>query len=246
MAEEPDEPEEDVSSLLAPRFRRAARPVPASEPTPATAAAQTPPVPVTPVPPASTTPTPTPPATEATPPAELPEVATPSRSSAPPVLTAEAATAIVGNERFLPVAEAIIVAGKEPGPIRIFVPVGTAVHVIEEGRVAEIDEHIGGEVTVRAAGDRFYHYRRLLPSSVCVESGERVAPGAIIGTVGDAIDDDPPCLVVGLQSGDGSWADISAELVGLCDPGELGLCVADAASEWIDPLAADRAAAATS
>jgi hypothetical protein len=162
------------------------------------------------------------------------------------VLTADAATAIVGNERFLPVAEAIIVAAQDPGPVRIFVPAGTSVHVIEEGRIAEIDEHIGGEVTVRSANDRFYHYRRLLPSSVCVESGERVTPGAIIGTVGDSIDNDPPCLVVGLQSGDGSWADIRAELVGLSDPGELGLCLAGDADEWIDPLAADRAATATS
>jgi hypothetical protein len=30
------------------------------------------------------------------------------------VLTADAATAIVGNERFLPVAEAIIVAAQDP------------------------------------------------------------------------------------------------------------------------------------
>lgn len=250
LSDTSDQSEEDVASLLAPRFRREPVPTPPTPPTeapePETAVSSESPTVAAPLvsPPIAEPPASAPTAPEATPaPADLSElanVASATASVAPALRTADAATAIVGNERFLPVAEPVITRPPEPGTIRIFVPVGTAVHVIEEGRVAEIDEHIGGEVTVRAVGDRFYHYRRLLPSSVCVESGVRVAAGTIIGTVGESIDDDPPCLVVGLQSGDGTWADICTDLVGLSDPGELGLCAQRSGEQWVDPLAADR------
>ncbi len=227
LPEAGDEDHEDVSSLLAPRFRRAAAPPP--EPSDTAPEAGDRPSAEMPAGPVSAPPTP----------ASLAEIPSAESPTTPAELTADAATAIVGKERFLPVAEPVLVSPPEPGPMRIFVPAGSAVHVIEEGRVAEIDEHIAGEVTIRVDGDRFYRYRRLMPSSVCVSAGEHVSPGAVIGTVGDAIDEDPPCLVVGLQSGDGAWADICAELTGLPDPGELGLCVSNLADEWVDPLAAD-------
>jgi murein DD-endopeptidase MepM/ murein hydrolase activator NlpD len=225
LAEPADDGDDDISSLLAPRFRRnkpasapAAPPdAPAEEISPHGA-----PIPAT-VPPSI--------------PDDLPVVSAPTRPVTPIDTTPEAATAIVGNERFLPIAEPALVRPTEPGPMRIFAPIGTAVHTIEAGRVAEIDEHIAGEITIRVDGDRFYRYRRLLPSSVCVDAGEHVSPGSIIGTVGDAIDDDPPCLVVGLQSGEGDWADLFTELIGIPDPGELGLCVQASTREWFDPLA---------
>lgn len=166
----------------------------------------------------------------------MPDAAAP-QPAAP--LTAEAATAIVGNERFLPIAEPVIVAPAQPGPLRIFAPVGTAVHVIEAGRVADTDQHIAGEVTIRVDGDRFYRYRRLLPSSIVVDAGENVPPGAVIGVVGESVDGDPPCLVVGLQSGAGEWSDLHRILVGLPDPGELGLAFTTDHGTWVDPLAAD-------
>lgn len=210
---DPDDADDDVSSLLASRFQRS-RPAPRPGPD-------------------------HPPPVRADAPAALPDLDGPRSPPEPVTRTADEATAIIGRERFLPVAEPMLVPAVEPGPIRIFVPVGTAVHVIEDGRIVDVEQHIAGEVTVRVDGDRFYRYRRLLPSSISVAAGEPVDPGTLIGTVGDAIDDDPPCLVVGLQAGDGEWLDICAELTGLADPGELGVHLSTHGDEWIDPLAAD-------
>ena len=148
----------------------------------------------------------------------------------------------MGNERFLPIADAVLVPSAEPGPLRIFTPVGTAVHVIERGRIAETDHHIAGEVTIRVDGDRFYRYRRLLPSSICVEPGEHVAPGRLLGVVGESVDGDPPCLMVGVQSGAGEWSDLYRLLIGLPDPGELGLSLTAGSGAWVDPLTADTSA----
>lgn len=225
----PENDDEAIASLVAPRFRR--QPTPPPEQPISVAPEQAPTEEErTAVPSAGSV--------------VLPIESLPEEPSPPPPVVAapatiEAATAIVGDERFLPVSDPVLIRPVEPGPIRIFVPPGTPVHVIESGRVAEIDEHLAGEVTIRSDGDRFYHYRRLLPSSVRVNSGEIVAPGAVIGTVGEAIDNEHPCLVVGLRIGDGSWTDMHSELVGLSDPGELGLCVTNEAREWVDPLARD-------
>ena len=196
---QPEDDDEAIASLLAPRFRRS----PSGAPPPdATAEPST-------ADPVQSAPAPSP-GTTSSPAAidDLPDSPAPSAAPAaePAPLTADAALAVVGDERFLPVADPVLIRPLEPGPLRIFVPQGSAVHVIEGGRVAEIDGHLAGEVTIRADGDRFYHYRRLMPSSVRVASGEPVTPGTVIGTVGEAVDTDPPCLVVGLRSGDGPVA----------------------------------------
>jgi hypothetical protein len=126
------------------------------------------------------------------------------------------------GRRFLPVPAALwppTVAGR--GMVELSVAPGTPVFASTEGRVVEAAGHVAGEVVIRDVDERLIHYRRLLPSSVQVREGDRVAAGRLLGVAGPSTPQGHTTVAFGVRSASDVWLEVTDELCGAGDPDEL-------------------------
>ncbi|HLL64146.1 MAG TPA: hypothetical protein VK453_00185 [Micromonosporaceae bacterium] len=155
-----------------------------------------------------------------------------------------AALRVGGRFQPLPGPTAGVAAGSGAGRAAIIAVTGTPVHAVEAGIV---HASMGQPLSVRGDSGLTFEYDGVLPASVTVGDGQRVAAGAILGTVGGARNStvDSLTLVLGITDGAGAEVDAVDFLVGATDPNELGHAAIGSGAD-VDPFALDEDIAADS
>jgi murein DD-endopeptidase MepM/ murein hydrolase activator NlpD len=137
------------------------------------------------------------------------------------------------GRRFQPVPRAQLVRGSGDG-LAALLPAapGTPVHAVEAGTVADLD----GEGGIALLGDDGWrqHYAGLDPDGITVPVGAAVRAGAILGSVSGR-----GRVEVRISDDSGRPVDAVEVLIGLPDPGELGV-VAVGEGLGVDPDDLDR------
>ncbi len=121
------------------------------------------------------------------------------------------------GRRFLPVPRAQLLRGSGDQRVAVLpTQPGTPVHAIAAGTVVDVDGTGGLALTGEDGAGQ--HYAGLDPQGVTVAVDAPVAAGAILGTVGPEAR-----LEVRISDAGGDPVDAVEALIGLPDPGELGL-----------------------
>jgi murein DD-endopeptidase MepM/ murein hydrolase activator NlpD len=137
------------------------------------------------------------------------------------------------GRRFLPVPRAQLLRGAGDGRAALLpAAAGTPVHAIAAGTVSDVDGQ--GGIAVTAEDGWLQHYSGLEPGAVTLSIGAAARAGAILGRVGAR-----GRLEVRLSDAAGLPVDAVEALIGLPDPGELGV-VAEGEGTGVDPDEIDR------
>ena len=136
------------------------------------------------------------------------------------------------GRRFLPLPRAQLLRGTGDGRAAVLPAApGTPVHAVCAGTVADVDGR--GGVALSDDDGLGQHYAGLDPAGVTVADGARVPAGAILGAVGAA-----GRIEIRLSE-QGRPVDAVEALIGLPDPGELGVEPVGE-GQGVDPDSLDR------
>jgi hypothetical protein len=142
------------------------------------------------------------------------------------------------GRRFRPLPGALPTGGQ----VALVATAGTPIHAVESGTVS-CPKGQSEPLRLHAESGMTFSYAGLASAALTVHDGERVAAGAILGTLA-GLTSTVDLPVLSAVDRDGGQVDVADLLVGATDPNELGQATIGAGAD-IDPDSIDRAISRT-